>query len=324
MITGGTGSFGKRMAMELLYNHEPKKLIIFSRDEYKQNKMAEEFSKLPGGDFPGETIRFSIGDVRDRKRVIEATKGVDYIFHAAAMKQVPLCEYNPDEAIKTNIIGAMNVEEASRINGIKKVIALSSDKAVNPINLYGATKLVLEKVFINGNIAGRRETNFAVVRYGNVLGSRGSVLEIFEKQAQTGSITITDKKMTRFWWTLDEAVLFVVVAIQDMIGGEIFIPKIKSALVRDLIAVVAPECRLKPVGIRPGEKLHECLIAPDEERRTLDIGWAWLILPDSEYFDRDYKRVYSYTEKEHAHDYTSDKQLMENPIKELKDKLEIE
>jgi len=282
MITGGTGSFGQEMVRHLMSGSDgvPDKIIIYSRDEFKQVQMISHY-----GAFPNPILRFFIGDVRDKARLYAAMKGVDYVFHAAALKQVPLCEYNTFECVKTNILGAQNVIETAISRGVKRVVALSSDKAVAPINLYGATKLVAEKMFTSSNVLGGRRTSFSAIRYGNVLASRGSVLQEFIEQAKSGEIFITDKRMTRFWWTLPQSVDFAITALELMVGGEVFVPKIESASVRDLASAVCPHCRVKEIGIRPGEKLHEFLVAPDESSRTYDCGWAYMVAPDNEFFE---------------------------------------
>ncbi|HHJ06544.1 MAG TPA: UDP-N-acetylglucosamine 4,6-dehydratase (inverting), partial [Anaerolineae bacterium] len=251
LITGGTGSFGKKFTKIMLEEYHPQKLIIFSRDELKQHEM-----RTSGFNHP--SLRYFIGDVRDEARLRRALKGVDIVVHAAALKQVPACEYNPIEAVMTNIMGAKNVIEAALDNGVKKVLAMSTDKATAPVNLYGATKLVSEKLFIQGNsYSGEEGAKFACVRYGNVVGSRGSVVPLFKKQRESGRITITDERMTRFWITLGQGVRFVISCIESMHGGELFIPKIPSMNMMDLAKTLAPECEIDFIGIRPGEKLHE-------------------------------------------------------------------
>jgi UDP-N-acetylglucosamine 4,6-dehydratase len=272
LLTGGTGSFGKKFTDTLLRHHNPKKLIIFSRDELKQHEMRMVYNDA--------RLRYFIGDVRDKERLHRAVQGVDLIVHAAALKQVPSCEYNPFEAVKTNILGASNIIDVAIDAGVTKVLALSTDKAVNPINLYGATKLVAEKLFVQGNAyAGATGTRFSCVRYGNVVGSRGSVIPVFQKQRATGKITITDERMTRFWITLEQGVQFVIKCIDRMQGGEVFVPKIPSMRIVDLAEVVAPECEREIVGIRPGEKLHEVLVSRDESRYTLEFDDMYLIQP---------------------------------------------
>jgi UDP-N-acetylglucosamine 4,6-dehydratase len=277
LVTGGTGSFGRRFAATLLRDHKPRRLIIFSRDELKQHEMRQPG---PGGGFDHPAVRFFLGDVRDVDRLRRAMQGVDIVVHAAALKQVPACEYNPFEAVLTNVMGARNIIEAAIDRGVKRVLALSTDKAVNPVNLYGATKLCAEKLFVQGNAyAGAEGTRFACVRYGNVVGSRGSVIPVFLEQRTTGKITITDPRMTRFWLTLDQAVQFVISVLPQMHGGEIFVPKIPSMNIADLANAVAGDCRVEQIGIRPGEKLHEVLISEDEARQTLECERMFVIQP---------------------------------------------
>ena len=273
LITGGTGSFGKKFLEIVLREYRPKKLIVYSRDELKQHEM-----RLSGFDHP--SLRYFVGDVRDRERLYRAFVGVDIVVHAAALKQVPACEYNPFEAVKTNTLGAQNIIDAAIDNGVRRVMALSSDKAVNPVNLYGATKLVAEKLFVQGNAyAGARETRLSCVRYGNVVGSRGSVVPVFRQQRSSGRLTITDTRMTRFWITLEQGVRFVVRCIEQMEGGEVFVPKIPSLRVTDLAKAMAPECEVEIIGIRPGEKLHEVLVSADEARHTLELDDMFVIQP---------------------------------------------
>jgi UDP-N-acetylglucosamine 4,6-dehydratase/5-epimerase len=273
LVTGGTGSFGKHFIETIFHEDSPKKVIVFSRDELKQFDMAKSYVNE-------ERIRFFIGDVRDLSRLERAFSGVDYVIHAAALKQVPAMEYNPSEAIKTNIIGAMNVIDAAINCGVKKIMALSTDKACNPINLYGATKLCSDKLFVAANsYSGNLETKFSVVRYGNVVGSRGSVVPFFVEKAKGGKIPITDERMTRFWITLDQAVHFVIRNMERMHGGEIFIPKIPSMKIVDLAKAVAPGAAIEVVGIRPGEKLHEVMISVDDARNTKELDDCYLIEP---------------------------------------------
>lgn len=272
LVTGGTGSFGKKFVRYVLENYNPRRIIVFSRDELKQFEMEKEFND--------DRLRFFIGDVRDRDRLYRAFAGVDYVVHAAALKQVPACEYNPFEAVKTNIMGAQNIIEAAIDCGIKRVVALSTDKAANPVNLYGATKLCSDKLFISGNsYAGSKDTRFSVVRYGNVVGSRGSVIPFFKKMRETGVVTITDPRMTRFWITLEQGVEFVVNSMQQMHGGEIFIPKIPSMRITDLAEAIAPGCRHEYIGIRPGEKLHEVMVPEDDARNTIELDHFYIIQP---------------------------------------------
>ena len=273
LVTGGTGSFGKRFTEIMLREFNPRKLIIFSRDELKQHEM-----RTSGLDHP--SLRYFIGDVRDVDRLRRAMTEVDIVVHAAALKQVPACEYNPIEAVLTNVMGARNIIEAALDMKIKKVMAISSDKAVNPINLYGATKLVAEKLFIQGNAySGTGETRFSCVRYGNVVGSRGSVIPLFLGQRNNGKVTITDERMTRFWITLEQGVRFVIRCIEQMHGGEVFVPKIPSMNIMDLVKAVAPECEIEKIGIRPGEKLHEMLISEDETHQALELNDMFVIKP---------------------------------------------
>ena len=274
LITGGTGTFGKQFVKYVASNYKANKIIIFSRDEFKQYEMARAFKDIPN-------LRFFIGDVRDRERLNRAFYGVDYIVHAAASKQVVAAEYNPFEAIKTNILGAENVIEAAIDAGVKKVVALSTDKAANPINLYGATKLASDKLFVAGNsYAGGRVTRFSVVRYGNVLGSRGSVLPLFLEQKATGKITITNRQMTRFWITIEKAIELVIKAFEEMEGGEIFVPKIPSISMEDFAKIIAPECQIEYIGIRPGEKMHEVMIPTDDARHTIEYEDHYRIMPE--------------------------------------------
>jgi UDP-N-acetylglucosamine 4,6-dehydratase len=273
LVTGGTGSFGRKFTEIMLSKFHPKRLIVFSRDELKQHEM-----RTNGLD--DSSLRYFIGDVRDVERLRRAMDGVDYVVHAAALKQVPSCEYNPFEAVKTNVNGAQNVIDAAIDMGVKKVVAISTDKAVNPVNLYGATKLCAEKIFIQGNsYAGTKGTRFCCVRYGNVIGSRGSVIPLFMEQMQNGNVTITDKRMTRFWLTLELAVEVVLKAFTYMKGGEIFVPKISSMKIIDLARAIAPKCSIEMIGMRPGEKLHEILITSEDGRHTVEYDGLYIILP---------------------------------------------
>jgi len=276
LITGGTGSFGKKAVQVILEQYRPKKLIVFSRDELKQFEMAQKFrpAKHP-------CLRYFLGDVRDKDRLVRAFDGVDYVIHAAALKQVPAAEYNPCEFVKTNVLGAMNVIDAALETNVRRVIALSTDKACNPINLYGATKLCSDKLFVAGNVySGPRETRFSIVRYGNVLGSRGSVIPFFKERARTGVLPITDPRMTRFWITLDQAVHFVILAMERMRGGEIFVPRIPSMKVVDLAMAIAPDAKQEIVGVRPGEKVRETLISADDARNTVAFKECFMIQSD--------------------------------------------
>jgi UDP-N-acetylglucosamine 4,6-dehydratase len=282
LITGGTGSFGKKCTEIILKHYKPKKLIIFSRDEYKQFEMSQTFSHK---DYP--CMRYFIGDVRDKERLCRALYGVDYVIHAAALKQIPAAEYNPFEAVKTNIWGAQNLINVAIDQKVKRIVALSTDKAANPVNLYGATKLCSDKLFIAGNAyVGREHTIFSVVRYGNVVGSRGSVIPFFLKQKAKGVLPITDPRMTRFWITLEEGVKFVLRCLGQMVGGELFVPKLPSMNIMDLVAAIAPKCQTEIIGIRPGEKLHEVMITEDDARNTLEYKDYYVIKPDFRYFER--------------------------------------
>jgi len=273
LVTGGTGSFGKKFVEIMLRDYQPQRLVVFSRDELKQHEM-----RTSGFDHP--SMRYFIGDVRDAERLKRALTGVTVVVHAAALKQVPACEYNPFEAIQTNIMGGRNVIDASIDQRVRRILALSTDKAVNPINLYGATKLCAEKVFVQANAyAGARDTRFSCARYGNVVGSRGSVIPVFLEQRRRGKITITDPRMTRFWLTLEQGVKFVIRCVEQMHGGEIFVPKIPSMRLVDLAETVAPGCQVEYIGIRPGEKLHEVLVSEDEARQTLETEDMYVIQP---------------------------------------------
>ncbi|MEK7414054.1 MAG: UDP-N-acetylglucosamine 4,6-dehydratase (inverting) [Planctomycetota bacterium] len=282
LITGGTGSFGKHFVRTLLADTAVKRLVIYSRDELKQYEMQQLFPQE-------KRLRFFLGDVRDLPRLQRAFHGVDIVVHAAALKQVPAAEYNPFEAVKTNIHGAQNVIESAIDQGVERVIALSTDKASSPINLYGATKLVSDKLFVSGNAySGGKRTRFAVVRYGNVVGSRGSVVPLFKQLVAAGAteLPITDERMTRFWITLEQGVRFVMQNIEHMWGGEIFVPKIPSMKMVDLARVMAPKAGVKIIGIRPGEKLHEEMISQHDARHTRDLGDRYAIIPDLEWFPR--------------------------------------
>ena len=272
-MTGGTGSFGNALVDYLQKNNPPKRLIVFSRDELKQFDMARKFNQ--------ENMRYFLGDIRDRDRLYRACQGVDILIHAAALKQVPAAEYNPFEAVKTNILGAQNIIDACIDQKVSKVIALSTDKAVNPANLYGATKLCSDKIFVAGNAYAANQTRFSVVRYGNVIGSRGSVVPLFLEKRKDGVLPVTDERMTRFWITLEQGVQFVLLCEDKMKGGEIFVPKIPSMRITDLAKAIAPECRVESVGIRPGEKLHETLISEDDARDTVDMGDYFVVVPNT-------------------------------------------
>ncbi len=275
LITGGTGSFGRKFVEVALRDYKPRKVIVLSRDELKQHEMNQKF---PAG--PGKVMRYFLGDVRDADRLYRAFREVDLVVHAAALKQVPACEYNPFEAIKTNILGTKNVIDAAIARKVPKVMAISTDKAVNPINLYGATKLCAEKMVIQANsYSFEGGSRFSACRYGNVIGSRGSVVPLFRKQAEQGCITVTDRRMTRFWITLEQGVRFVLKCIERMQGGEIFVPDIPSCSIMDLAQLLAPDCKVEEIGIRPGEKLHEVLISTDESRQALRLADMFLIQP---------------------------------------------
>ena len=281
LITGATGSFGQRFVKELIVNHNPKKIIIYSRDELKQSEMAMIW---PESNYPN--IRYFIGDIRDYSRLKLAMTDVDIVIHAAALKQVPTAEYNPFEAVKTNVIGAQNIIDSAMEKGVKKIIALSTDKAAAPINLYGATKLTSDKLFLAGNnYKGINQIKFSVVRYGNVFGSRGSVVPFFLKQKKNGVFPITDKRMTRFSITLDESVEFVFQCLNRMLGGELFIPKIPSYRITDLAKAIDADCSQEFIGKRPGEKIHEDLITIDEAINTIEFDDYFIVGPDSNYFD---------------------------------------
>ncbi|MHC1783390.1 MAG: UDP-N-acetylglucosamine 4,6-dehydratase (inverting) [Anaerolineaceae bacterium] len=285
LITGGTGSFGKKFIKVMLEEYHPAKIIIYSRDELKQHEM-----RVAGYDHP--SLRYFLGDIRDLQRTRRAFNGVDIVIHAAALKQVPACEYNPMEAIKTNILGSSNVVDAALDAGVSKVVALSTDKAVSPVNLYGATKLAAEKLFVQSNAyAGGMASRFSCVRYGNVVGSRGSVVPVFIKQRASGKITITDDRMTRFWISLEQGAKFVVRCAEQMYGGEVFVPKIPSMKVIDLARAVAPEAKINLIGIRPGEKLHEILISEDENRNTVELDDMFVVQPaEALWFGREWQK----------------------------------
>lgn len=284
LITGGTGSLGTAMTEYLLKHNKPKRLIIFSRDELNQHLMRQKYTD--------SCLRFFIGDVRDPERLHRAFNRVDYVVHAAALKHVPACEYNPFEAIKTNILGAQNIINAAIDSGVKRVVALSTDKAANPINLYGATKLCSDKLFIAGNnYAAGSETRFSVVRYGNVMASRGSVIPYFKSCREAGVVPITDERMTRFWITLEQAVTFVLNAIKIMRGGETFVPKLPSMRITELAEAIAPGCKIDVIGIRPGEKIHEVMIPADEARNTLEFPNFYCVLPQFDWWGHEKSRI---------------------------------
>ena len=277
LITGGTGSFGQEFVKLLLKKYSPKKVVVYSRDELKQYEMAQEIN--------APNLRYFIGDVRDEDRLRRALSGIDIVIHSAALKQVPAAEYNPIECIKTNVIGAENIINATIDTGVKRVIALSTDIAVNPMNLYGATKLCSDKLFVAANhLSHSKGVIFSVVRYGNVVGSRGSVIPFFKQEKKTGTLPITDTRMTRFWLTLEEGAAFVEKCLGLMRGGEVFIPKIPSMKITDLATAIAPECKHKIIGIRPGEKLHEIMVPSDEARNTREFSTFYIIRPTIHYW----------------------------------------
>ncbi|PIR82454.1 UDP-N-acetylglucosamine 4,6-dehydratase (inverting) [Candidatus Kaiserbacteria bacterium CG10_big_fil_rev_8_21_14_0_10_59_10] len=280
LITGGTGTFGYAFIARLLQT-KVSRIIVFSRDEFKQSELRRAFED-------DERLRFFLGDVRDKERLMRAFRDVDFVVHAAALKQVPALEYNPMEAVKTNVLGTQNVIEAALDAGVARVLFTSSDKAVHPVNLYGATKLCAERLTIAANVyrrSGAQKPRFSVMRYGNILGSRGSLLEVVEKQRSSGTITLTDDRMTRFWLRIERVMDYVIEALEQMHGGEIFVPKMESVKVVDIIKCLAPDCSVRVVGIRPGEKLHETLITQHEAGRTRDIGSMYVISPEQLQFD---------------------------------------
>ena len=314
LVTGGTGSFGKKFIATVLKKYKPKEIIVYSRDELKQFEMRENF---PTNEYP---VRYFIGDIRDRERLYRVTHGVDYIVHAAALKQVPTAEFNPFEAVKTNINGAQNVIESALENNIKKVVALSTDKACNPINLYGATKLASDKMFAAANHwQGSHHTAFSVVRYGNVVGSRGSVIPFFLKKKDEGVIPITDERMTRFWIRLEQGVQFVLDSFKRMQGGELFVPKIPSMNILDLSKAIAPEAKIKIVGIRPGEKIHEVMISADDAVNTLEFDSYFVIQPAHPWFDNlEYIKINGGRQVENGFTYSSGNNTEWLTIEELR------
>ena len=323
LVTGGTGSFGRKFIKTILDRYKPKKVIVFSRDEYKQYLMQKEFKDYP-------QLRFFLGDIRDRERLYRAFEGVDYVIHAAALKQVPILEYNPSEAVKTNIYGAQNIINAALDRGVKKVIALSTDKAVNPINLYGATKLAMEKLLIAANAySGSKETTFAVVRYGNVVGSRGSVIPYFKELVAKGAkkLPITDPRMTRFWITLEEGVETVLFALKESVGGEIFVPYIPSMKITDLAKAICPECEWEIVGIRPGEKLHETLLSEEESRHAVKVKTPegktyFVILPQFTFETKNLQKWQKYEKLPEGFLFRSDKNDWWLSVEELRKLIE--
>jgi UDP-N-acetylglucosamine 4,6-dehydratase len=319
LVTGGTGSFGKKIVTILLDEYKPEKVIVYSRDELKQHEMRASGYEAPN-------LRYFIGDVRDLDRMRRAFEGVDIVVHAAALKQVPACEYNPMEAIKTNILGSSNVIDAALDAEVEKVIALSTDKAVNPINLYGATKLAAEKLFVQSNsYAGGRKTRFSCVRYGNVVGSRGSVVPVFLQQRDRGEVTVTDERMTRFWISLEQGVRFVIRCAEQMHGGEVFVPKIPSMTILNLAKTIAPVANINVVGIRPGEKLHEVLISEDEARTTVELDDMFVVQPaEALWFGRDWEnKGRLITEEFRYASNTNDLWLSVDQIKEIINPIEL-
>lgn len=318
LITGGTGSFGKNFVRRVLALHNPKKIIIYSRDEFKQWQMNEEFKEYSA------ILRFFIGDVRDEPRLERALNGVDYVIHAAALKQVPSCEYNPSEAIKTNIVGAQNVIEAALNCSVKKVVALSTDKAVNPINLYGGTKLVSDKLFIAANAySGASGTNFSVVRYGNVAGSRGSVIPFFRAQIEGGktALPITDYRMSRFWISLDQGVDLVLKALAEANGGETFISKIPSFKITDLAQAMLPGCEMPEIGIREGEKLHEVMVTKEDSFNTYEFDKHFIIYPHMSWCNMNRYNLAGGRKVEYGFEYTSGTNTQWLSVDDIKDRL---
>lgn len=317
LITGGTGSFGKSFTRYVLTHYEPKKIIIYSRDEFKQWAMESEFGEYK------EKLRFFIGDVRDLERLKRACEGVDYIVHAAALKQVPACEYNPNEAIKTNIHGAMNVIDAALDCGVHKVVALSTDKAVNPVNLYGGTKLVSDKLFVAANAyVGNKDVNFSIVRYGNVAGSRGSIIPLFDKMIKEGvtELPITDFRMTRFWISLTEGIELVIKALAEAKGGETFISKIPSFKVTDLAEAMLPGCKPKEVGIRPGEKLHEIMVTTEDSATTYEYDKHFIVYPQMTWNNRQQPDL-SGTKVEDGFSYSSNNNKEWLSVEDIRERL---
>jgi UDP-N-acetylglucosamine 4,6-dehydratase len=312
LVTGGTGSFGKKFTDVVLREFSPRRLIIFSRGELKQHEMRQIFP-----DTDASSVRYFIGDVRDKERLYRAFHNVDVVIHAAALKQVPACEYNPFEAVQTNIIGAKNVIDVAIDREVGRVMAISTDKAVNPINLYGATKLCAEKMFIQANAySGTGGTKFSVCRYGNVVGSRGSVIPLFIKQRECGTVTVTDPRMTRFLITLDQGAKFVIECTDKMHGGEIFVPKIPSANIMDLTEAIAPGCKVEYIGIRGGEKLHEVLVSEDEARHAVELDDMYIVMPTHPWWKME-NWAESKTMPEGA-SYSSDANVDKLSVEELK------
>jgi UDP-N-acetylglucosamine 4,6-dehydratase/5-epimerase len=309
LLTGGTGSFGQKCTEVLLKDFNPESIRIYSRGELMQSQMEQKFHD--------ERLRFLIGDVRDRTRLNRAMNDIDIVIHAAALKQVPACEYNPIEAVKTNIDGTINIVDTAIDNEIEKMMLISTDKAVHPVNLYGATKMVAEKMVIQGNsYAGGKKSRFSCVRYGNVIGSRGSVIPLFREQRKTGSITITDDRMTRFWLTLEQGVQFVLKSIETMQGGETFVPKIPSMKIMDLARAIAPEAKIQITGIRPGEKLHEVLLTEDEARHAREFDTHFVVEPEHPFWTEDKIKGGKPTDPHFR--YASDSNTVWMSIEELK------
>jgi UDP-N-acetylglucosamine 4,6-dehydratase len=322
LVTGGTGSFGQNFIKKIFAEYKPKKVIIYSRDEYKQHMMSEKFAQY-------EELRFFLGDIRDKSRLLRAFDGVDYVVHAAALKQVPALEYNPTEAVNTNVMGADNIVDAAIDRGVKKVIALSTDKAVNPINLYGATKLVAEKMFVAANVYGGGRVKFSAVRYGNVMGSRGSVIPLFMRLKEEGikEFPITDERMTRFWITLGQSADLVIKSLREAEGGEIFVPKIPSMRIVDLAKAIEPKCTFKFTGIRPGEKLHESLVSYDEARNVRIFDGIYVIVPrffESKEVNEKYAKYPPVPEGFVFHSNVNDMWLSQDDLREMLKEMEIE
>lgn len=323
LITGGTGSFGQEFTKKILTEYKLRKIIIYSRDEYKQYVMCKKFAEYE------EQLRFFLGDIRDRSRLLRAFEGVDYVVHAAALKQVPALEYNPTEAVNTNVMGADNIVDAAIDRGVKKVVALSTDKAVNPINLYGATKLVAEKIFIAANAYGGGKVKFSAVRYGNVMGSRGSIIPLFMKlkKSDIKEFPITDERMTRFWITMGQSADLVIKALEVAEGGEVFVPKIPSMKIVDLARAIEPNCTFKYIGIRPGEKVHESLISYDEARNVRIFDGIYVIIPQ---FFESHKACKKYDEYPSVpdgfvfHSNVNDTWLSQDDLREMLKGIEIE
>lgn len=319
LITGGTGSFGNAFTSYVLEHYKPKKIIIYSRDEYKQFLMANKYKEY------GDVLRFFVGDVRDKDRLYRAFNGVDYVVHAAALKQVPACEYNPMEAVKTNINGAMNIVDAALDCGVKRVVALSTDKAVNPINLYGGTKLVSDKLFIAANAySGQKDVRFSIVRYGNVAGSRGSVIPYFKNiiEQEGTSLPITDYRMTRFWISLEQGIELVIKALAEAKGGETFISKIPSFKITDLAQAMLPGCAMPEVGIREGEKLHEVMITDVDSRRTVELGDCYVIMPEFSWYKPN-EEIKAGKKLPDEFVYSSDKNTSWLSVEQLQEKLKL-